>query len=170
MPFWQDKIAAEVRHVAGDGPLRPQHIDQLLVTTQVLKESMRLYPPAPIMSRQAVVDTELGGIPINAGSQIIIPIYAIQRHRRYWSNPDHFDPTRFTPKNEVKISRYQYMPFGAGPRICIGTAFAMIEGVALLATLVRAARFETPLEHEPEAVSRVTLRPSGGMPLKLRWR
>jgi cytochrome P450 len=122
------------------------------------------------MSRQATVATELGGAPIDAGTQIIIPIYAIHRHRQRWANPDHFDPTRFAPENEAKIPRYQYMPFGAGPRICIGMAFSLIEGVAILATLVRAAAFSTTSDDEPEAVSRVTLRPAGGMPLMVRMR
>jgi len=166
-PYWQDQILEEVVTVAGEGPLESNHIDKLLITAQVLKETMRLYPPAPIMSRQATVDIELGGLPIKAGTQIIIPIYAIQRHRRHWSDPDRFEPTRFAPANEAKISRYQYMPFGAGPRICIGMAFALIEGVALLGTLVRAARFATVPGHAPEPVSRVTLRAAGGMPLIL---
>jgi cytochrome P450 len=169
-PSWENRIFEEVHNVAGDDAIRPEHIDKLVITTQVLKESMRLYPPAPIMSRQATIATELGGVPINAGTQIIIPIYAIQRHRRRWTNPDHFDPTRFTPETEAQIPRYHYMPFGAGPRICIGMAFSLIEGVALLATLVRAASFSTTSNHEPEAVSRVTLRPSGGMPLMVRMR
>jgi len=169
-PDWENRILEEVRNVVGDGRIKPEHIDKLVITTQVLKESMRLYPPAPIMSRQATADTELADVPISAGTQIIIPIYAIQRHRRRWSNPDHFEPTRFAPENEAKIPRYYYMPFGAGPRICIGMAFSLIEGVAILATLVRAATFVTTCDHEPEAVSRVTLRPAGGMPLLVRMR
>jgi len=169
-PDWENRILEEVRNVVGDGRIKPEHIDKLVITTQVLKESMRLYPPAPIMSRQATADTELADVPISAGTQIIIPIYAIQRHRRRWSNPDHFEPTRFAPENEAKIPRYYYMPFGAGPRICIGMAFSLIEGVAILATLVRAATFVTTCDHEPEAVSRVTLRPAGGMPLLVRLR
>ncbi len=169
-PEWEHRILEEVREIAGDGPIKPDHIDKLVITTQVLKESMRLYPPAPIMSRQSTVDTDLAGVPIKSGTQIIIPIYAIQRHRRHWADPDRFDPTRFAPENEAKIARYHYMPFGAGPRICIGMAFALIEGVAILATLVRAASFATTPDHEPEAVSRVTLRPTGGMPLEVRMR
>ncbi len=169
-PHWADRILEEVRQVAGEGPIEPHHIDKLAITTQVLKESMRLYPPAPIMSRQSTVDTELAGMPIKAGTQIVVPIYAIQRHRRYWADPDRFDPTRFAPENEAKISRYHYMPFGAGPRICIGMAFALIEGVAILATLVRAASFTTISAHAPEPISRVTLRPAGGMPLSVRMR
>jgi cytochrome P450 len=169
-PDWQNRILGEVRQVAGDDPIKPDHIDKLVITTQVLKESMRLYPPAPIMSRQSTVDTDLAGLPIKSGTQIIIPIYAIQRHRRHWSDPDRFEPSRFAPENETKISRYHYMPFGAGPRICIGMTFALIEGVAILATLVRAASFAAVSGHEPEAVSRVTLRPAGGMPVRVRMR
>jgi cytochrome P450 len=169
-PYWASRILEEVCRVAGEGPIGPDHINELVITTQVLKESMRLYPPAPIMSRQSTVDTELAGMPIKAGTQIIIPIYAIQRHRRYWADPDRFDPSRFAPENEAKISRYHYMPFGAGPRICIGMAFALIEGVAILATLVRTASFTTTSAHAPEPISRVTLRPAGGMPLSVRLR
>jgi cytochrome P450 len=169
-PAWGDRIAEEVRQIAGAGPLKPEHIDKLTLTTQVLKESMRLYPPAPIISRQAKCDSDLAGVPIKAGTQIIIPIYAIQRHRRRWSNPDHFDPSRFAPPQEAEIPRYQYMPFGAGPRICIGMAFAMIEGIAILASLVRAARFAVAPGVDPEPISRVTLRPAGGMPLAVRLR
>jgi cytochrome P450 len=169
-PDYQNRILEEIRQVVGDGPIKPDHVDKLVISTQVLKESMRLYPPAPIMSRQSTADTELAGVPVKSGTQIIIPIYAIQRHRRYWSDPDRFDPLRFAPENEAKISRYHYMPFGAGPRICIGMAFALVEGVAILATLVRAASFATTPGYEPEPVGRVTLRPAGGMPLTVRMR
>ena len=169
-PDYQNRILEEIRQVVGDGPIEPDHVDKLVITTQVLKEGMRLYPPAPIVSRQSTADTDLAGIPIKSGTQIIIPIYAIQRHRRYWPDPDRFDPPRFAPEDEAKISRYHYMPFGAGPRICIGMAFALIEGVAILTTLVRAANFATTPGHVPEPVSRVTLLPAGGMPLTVRMR
>jgi cytochrome P450 len=154
--------------VVGDGPIMAEHVDRLVITKQVLKESMRLYPPAPTLLRQPVIDTELAGIPVKSGTPVVIPIYAIQRHRRYWSDPDRFEPSRFDRENESKVSRYAYMPFGAGARICIGMAFAMIEAIALLGTLVRAAKFSTTDDHAPEPLSRVTLRPSGGMPLTVR--
>jgi cytochrome P450 len=169
-PYWENRIREEIHRVTGDGPIKPEHIDKLVITKQVLKESMRLYPPAPALLRQPIVDTELAGVPIKSGTSVAIPIYAIQRHRRYWSDPDRFDPTRFAPENEAKISRYHYMPFGAGARICIGMAFAMVEAIALLATLVRAATFAITPGHEPEPLSRLTLRPSGGMPLSIRMR
>jgi cytochrome P450 len=169
-PEWEARLLAEIERVCGRGPVAPEHIDKLELTTQVLKESMRLYPPAPVISRVASQDTELGGKQIAAGTQVVIPIYAIQRHKARWEDPDRFDPTRFEKDKEAKLSRYQYMPFGAGPRICIGMAFAMIEAVAMLATLVRAARFETLAGHEPTPISRITLRPAGGMPMAVRMR
>ena len=99
------------------------------------------FPTAPVIVRDIVEDIKLGGIFIPAGTIGIIPIYAIHRHHSYWEDPDRFDPDRFSPEHP-KPSRYQFMPFGAGPRICIGAAFAMIEATIMLATFIRAAHFE----------------------------
>jgi cytochrome P450 len=134
---------------------------------QVLKESMRLYPPVPIMSRQAVADAEIEGHRIARGTSVLMPIYAIHRHARRWENPDAFDPERFAPGRAEAMSRYQYMPFGAGPRICIGMPIAMMEATAILATLLRHAKFEPVDGHDPRPIARVTLVPKGGMPLKV---
>ena len=164
-PEWQDRVRAEVTAVAGSGPIEAQHIARLAVTERVIKESMRLYPPVPVIVRMPVADTTLGDVAVRAGAQVVIPIYAIHRHRQLWSDPDRFDPDRFLPEAEKAMPRMQYMPFGAGPRICIGMSFALVEAVALLATFVRAARFDWDGRHLPEPVSRVTLRPKGGMPL-----
>jgi cytochrome P450 len=101
---------------------------------------------------------------------IVIPIYAVHRHRRLWDDPDRFDPERFLPERRAKIPRTQFMPFGFGPRTCIGASFAMMEGVAILATLVRGAEFAWHGQHLPEPLSRVTLRPKGGMPLRVSVR
>jgi cytochrome P450 len=134
---------------------------------QVIKESIRLYPPVPMMSRQAIADTTLDGHAIRAGTSILIPIYAVHRHAKRWERPDEFDPARFAPGNEAAIPRYQYMPFGAGPRVCIGLSFAMMEAAAILATFVQRARFEAVAGHEPTPVASVTLIPKGGMPLRV---
>jgi cytochrome P450 len=160
-------MVEEVRRVAGQGPITGEHIDRLRIVSQVLKEAMRLYPPAPVLIRMAKDGEELGGRRIAAGTLVVMPIYAIHRHRCLWNDPDRFDPNRFAPEHEKRYSRYQFMPFGAGPRICIGASFAMIEATAMLATLVRSARFEVPDGHEPMPISRVTLRPKGGMPLRV---
>jgi cytochrome P450 len=166
-PAWERRMLEEIERVAGDGPIRPEHIDRLTEVTKVVKESMRLYPPAPVLTRIANRDIELGGKHLAAGSLVVMPIFAIHRHRRLWDDPDRFDPDRFAPEREAKYSRYQFMPFGAGPRICIGASFAMIEATAMLATFVRSAHFEVSAGHVPTPISRITLRPSGGMPLKV---
>lgn len=166
-PEWEARIVEEVGQVAGQAPITAAHIDRLQVVSRVLKESMRLYPPVPVLSRIANGDMEIGGRRLAAGTLVVMPIYAIHRHRRLWDDPDRFDPDRFAPEHEARYSRYQFMPFGAGPRICVGASFALIEATAMLATLVRAARFGVPAGHEPTPISRVTLRPKGGMPLRV---
>ena len=166
-PQWQDRVRAEVTAVCGSGPVEAHQVDKLVVTERVLKEAMRLYPPAPVIGRDCDDAVEIAGLHLPAGSQIVIPIWALHRHVKLWDDPDRFDPDRFLPEREEKIARTQYMPFGAGPRICIGSSFAMTEAVVLLATFVRATRFGWDGHHAPEPVSRVTLRPKGGMPLEV---
>ncbi|MFN3746634.1 MAG: cytochrome P450 [Hyphomicrobiaceae bacterium] len=166
-PEWTAALAEEIARVAGGQPISAAHIDQLVLTGQVVKESMRLYPPVPMVTRQAVRDARLGPHDIKAGTSIVMPIYAIHRHRKRWQDPEVFDPSRFAPDKEGAISRYQYMPFGAGPRICIGMAFALVEATAILARILQHARFEAPAGYVPTPIGRVTLMPKGGMPLKV---
>ena len=166
-PHWTAALKDEIARVTGGAAVSAGDIERLVLVQQVLKESMRLYPPVPMMTRQAVAEAQLGPHSIAAGTSVVMSIYAIHRHRTRWSDPDAFDPERFAPAKEAQIPRYQYMPFGAGPRICIGMAFAMLEATAMLATLLQRARF-APLEgHEPLPVARVTLVPRGGMPLRV---
>ena len=128
---------------------------------------MRLYPPAPFLSRYTPDEITLGVEQLPAGTVIVMPLFAIHRHRKLWEDPGRFDPHRFLPAAEARHARTQFMPFGFGPRICIGAAFAMPEATVLLATVIRAARFGWDGRHAPEPVSRVTLRPKGGMPLEV---
>ena len=169
-PEWTAALEEEIARVTGGAPVESTHIERLVLVQQVLKESMRLYPPVPLMSRQCVAATRLGGHDIVPGTTVVMPIYAIHRHARRWEDPDAFDPGRFAPEREAGIPRYQYMPFGAGPRICIGMGFAMIEATAMIATFVQRARFAPVEGHEPAPVARVTLLPRGGMPLKVQMR
>jgi cytochrome P450 len=164
-PQWQHRIRQEVREVAGDTPIRAEHTDRLTVTRAVLEEAMRLYPPAPVMTRQTATATMLGGETLRSGTLVIIPVYCVHRHTKLWEDPDRFDPERFKPEHRAKYARTQYVPFGFGARTCIGASFAMMEAIAILATLVRGAEFEWDGKHAPEPLSRVTLRPKGGMPL-----
>jgi cytochrome P450 len=164
-PQWQERILAEIGTVVGAQAIDAEHMERLPITRAVLKEAMRLYPPAPIMTRLAAQDMTLGPATIKAGTLIVVPIFAVHRHRKLWDDPERFEPLRFAPEREAKLARTQFMPFGFGPRTCIGGTFAMMEATAILATLVRRARFEWDGVHAPEPISRVTLRPKGGMPL-----
>jgi cytochrome P450 len=169
-PECEARMLEEIRQVVPSGPITGEHVDKLVTVQQVLTESLRLFPPLPIMTRYAANDVELAGVHIKAGTLIGLPIYVIHRHRNLWDHPDRFDPSRFAPGRDLGYSRYQFMPFGVGPRICIGAAFALIEATAMLATLVRAARFESPPGHEPIPVWRVVLLPKGGMPMRVTMR
>lgn len=164
-PQWQARVRDEITTVAGSDPITADHVARLPITQRVIKESMRLYPPAPVMAREPQVALDLDGLHVPPRSQIVIPIYAIHRHRLLWEDADRFDPDRFLPEAEANRPRTQYMPFGGGHRVCIGATFAMLEATAMLATFVRAAHFDWDGTHCPEPISRVTLRPEGGMPL-----
>ena len=166
-PEWQERVRAEVTEICGEDRITSEHIGALRITQQVLKESMRLYPPVPVMSRIAAQDTEIAGNKIQQGATAIIPIFCIHRHKLLWNDPDRFDPTRFAQDKEAAYPRTQFMPFGAGPRICLGNSFAMAEATVMLATLIRAARFDWDGRTLPEPISRITLQPKGGMPLKV---
>jgi cytochrome P450 len=127
---------------------------------------MRLYPPAPIIARVTTRPFTLAGRPVPVGSMVYVPIYAIHRHKMLWHRPEEFDPERFAPEPSKARHRYAYMPFGGGPRICIGSGFAMLEGVAILATLLRGVRLTSLAPQPPEPRMRLTLRP--GKPLMMR--
>jgi cytochrome P450 len=128
---------------------------------------MRLYPPAPLVMRMALVDIALGPERVAAGTPIYVPVYAVHRHRRLWERPEAFDPDRFTPEAARARHRFAYLPFGAGPRICIGAGFALLEAVAILAVLVRSLRIAVPEDHVPALRLRITLRPAGGLPARV---
>lgn len=169
-PEWESRVLEEILRVVPEGPVTSKHIDELTVVQQVIKEAMRLYPSAPVVLRRAINGGELGGEKIEAGATVNIPIYAIHRHRKLWKDPNRFDPSRFTFGDEANYSRYQFMPFGGGPRVCIGASFAHIEAVVILTTLVRSVRFECPPDVEPQPLGRIILVPKGGMPLHVTMR
>jgi cytochrome P450 len=168
-PPTQARVRAEVDEVCGAGEIGAEQAGRLVFTRQVISEALRLYPPAFTVTRVAQKDCELGGYRIKAGTRINIPIYAIHRHRKLWSDPDAFDPDRFAP-GAAAPDRYSYLPFGAGPRICLGATFAMVEATTVLATLVRAADFELVPGHEVKLMSNVALYAENGMPLLVRRR
>ncbi|MCW4184023.1 cytochrome P450 [Candidatus Thiodiazotropha endoloripes] len=169
-PRWAHRMRAEVERVAGDAPIGREHLSELVVVKQVLNETLRLFPTAPVTVRDTLRDVELGGVPISAGTIIIVPFYAIHRHQSFWRDPDRFDPARFAADAPDKPGRYHFLPFGAGPRICIGAAFSMIEATIMLAALVRAADFELTSGYEPQVTGQMFLTPGGDMPMRIRLR
>jgi len=166
-PEWQERAREEVLKVTGGAPITSEHVQQLSLLEAIPQEAMRLYPPAPSLMRRVLREVRLGGETLSPGAAAVIPIYAIHRHHLLWEEPLRFDPTRFTPEAKAGRHRCAYMPFSTGPRNCIGASFAMVEGGVMLATLLASARFGLPEGEVPVPIARVTLRPRGGLRLKV---
>lgn len=165
-PHVREAVEAEVDFHLKAGPPTADKLDQLVWTRAVIEEAMRLYPPAPLIGRMARGADSLGGDRFPAGTSILISPWVLHRHARLWSNPDMFEPERFLPGRREEISRFAYLPFGAGPRVCIGMGFAMQEAVVVLATLIRHLRFER-LDKQPIRLRQcVTLQTE--IPLRMR--
>lgn len=137
--------------------------DRTPLLRQILEESMRLYPPAPRFDREAQGDDWLGELRVRRGDLVSIWPWVIHRHRKLWDNPDAFDHTRFSPERKAALHRFQYLPFGGGPRVCVGARFATVEALVILAHWLSARRFSLPPGFTPYPVGSVTLRPRGGM-------
>jgi len=135
-PELQDRVAAEVAAV-GDRPLTSNDVPRLGYTVQVLHEALRLCPPGPAVSRMVMRDFDVDGCRVEAGTVVVVGIYAIHRDPRLWDHPLVFDPDRFSPENSRDRDRWQFLPFGGGPRSCIGDHFAMLEATLGLATIIR---------------------------------
>jgi cytochrome P450 len=163
------RLRAEIDSVTGGEPVGPEHLDRLVFTRQVINETLRLYPSAHSMTRVCSRATRIGDLTVRAGQRVIIPIYALHRHRLWWQDPERFDPDRFAP-SEPPPNRHIYMPFGAGPRICIGAAFAMLELTVILATWVRAADFNLAPGHDVWPVATLGLQSRDGMPMRVAVR
>lgn len=141
--------------------------DRLTETRAVIEETIRLYPPISAISRVAIDKDELNGEAVRPGSLIVISPYVLHRHRLLWDRPDVFDPQRFLGTAAAAVDRFAYLPFGIGPRKCIGSTFALQEATLVLATIVKHFSFELRPGHEVWPSLRVTLRPANGLPMTL---
>jgi cytochrome P450 len=170
-PGVETKLLEELREVLGDGAPTVEDLPRLSYSEMVIKESMHLFPPAWGISREAIEECEIGGYPVPAGTQLLIVLWAMHRDPRYFNDPEAFDPDRWEGGLAKALPKYAYLPFGAGPRVCIGNAFAMTEAVLLLATIAKEFRLELVPERR-RVVPRpsTTLRPGGGMTMQLRRR
>jgi cytochrome P450 len=138
----QDKVRAEVAQI-GDRELTPGDVSRLGYTIQVLHEALRLCPPAAAAARMAMRDIAVDGYHVEAGTMLVVGIYALHRDPALWDRPLVFDPERFSPQISKDRNRWQYLPFGAGPRSCIGDHFAMLEATLALATIVRSTEIRS---------------------------
>lgn len=168
-PRWREGVEAEL-DAHFDPADESDAVMKLPVLRAVFEEAMRLYPPAPNVMREAIGEDYLSGHRVPAGTVISISPYVLHRHKTLWRDPDDFDPSRFLPGEREKIDRYAYIPFGAGPRVCIGAAFAMQEGLIVLANMLRHLRFELLPGQRVELQQRITLRPRFGMKMIARRR
>jgi cytochrome P450 len=163
-------ITDEVDRVIGDGPPAFAHVDRLARTRQTLEEALRLYPPAWGFSRLALGDDEIGGYRIPTGSIVFLIPFVVHRRPKLWPDPERFDPGRFAPERESARPRFAYIPFGGGPRGCIGNQFAMLEAQLIVAAIAQRFRIELLPEQciRPEPL--ITLRPKPGILARVRKR
>jgi cytochrome P450 len=168
-PEWQDRVAAEAREVLGDAP-EFGDVAQLRVARDVFRETLRLYPPVPMMVREARCPVTFRGRAVPKGAQIVISPWHVQRHERLWERPDDFDPARWQTETGRASAQAGYLPFSAGARVCPGAGFAMIEGPLLLSMLMRDIRFVVVPGDEPVPVAHLTVRAKTGIRLQILQR
>lgn len=163
-PEVMQKVKAEAESVYAEGSLPDwQQVHQLQYTKQVVEEIMRLYPPAWAMSRKSIGTDTIDGITFEGQQTFVIPIVSVHRDARYWPSPEKFDPDRFAPELAKERDKFHYFPFGAGPRMCIGNHFAMMEMQLLVAELCRRFRFELASDNVVQHQALITLRPQYGV-------
>lgn len=170
-PDWADTLAAEIASVAGDGePSAEQLFGELPILSRAIDETLRLYPPAWFGPRRSVRDFDFEGVRAPAGIPVAYSSWASHRLPHVFPDPERFDPDRFLPERRAKLPRGAYVPFGMGPRVCIGKRFGYTEVHALAAALIRRFRFELLPGHELVVEQMPTLSPKGGLPVRITSR
>jgi len=151
-------------------PPTPEQLNQLHVTDQVIKETLRIYPPIHVGNRFALEDLNLQGYQVPAGTRVMDSIYLTHRDKKYWPEPEQFCPERFERSQEHDRPPLAYVPFGGGPRNCIGAAFAQIESKVVLARLFQCFDFQLLNEHEIYPYMGATLEPRPGVQMRVQLR
>ncbi|TWG91344.1 cytochrome P450 [Mesorhizobium sp. J18] len=169
-PWERERIEAEIDRVLATEPDPVKWTDAMPLTRAAFEEALRLYPPAPSINREAVEDDIYKDQKIPKGTQVLVMPWTVHRHRKLWPQPEAFMPERFHPENRDRIDRFQYLPFGAGPRVCIGASFAMQEAIIALAVLFSRFRFDALPETRPWPVQKLTTQPEGGIPMTVSRR
>lgn len=169
-PWERDRIEEEIDRVMAVEPDPVKWVDAMPLTRAAFEEALRLYPPAPSINREPIETDRYRDLVLPRGAQVLVMPWTVHRHRKNWVDPDAFLPERFHPGNRERIDRFQYLPFGAGPRVCIGASFAMQEAVIALAVLLGRYRFDTIETTKPWPVQKLTTQPQGGLPMTVAKR
>ncbi len=169
-PWEREPIEREIDAVLASEPDPTKWLEAMPLTRAAFDEALRLYPPAPSINREPIEPEHYKDLYIPPKAAVLVMPWVIHRHRKLWDKPDAFLPERFHPGNREKIDRFQYLPFGAGPRVCIGAAFAMQEARIALAVLMSRFRFETTADTRPWPVQKLTTQPQGGLPMRVTRR
>ena len=166
---WEDLRDEAIEH-AGDGDIPYEALSRMKFTSAIFKEALRLYPPVAFITRHALKDDVIRGFKIKPDDLIIIAAWVVQRHRKYWENPDHFDPSRFMKNRTGGAPNGTWIPFSVGQRVCTGAAFANAEASLILGTLARRYKLTAVAPDKIMPVSRLTLRPKDRVQMKLELR
>jgi cytochrome P450 len=169
-PEAETKFRLEIDEVIGEREPVAADMPRLKFTEMIAKESMRLYPPAYVVGREAVKDCEIGGYFVPSGMQVFMPTWVVQKDARFFAAPREFKPERWTPEFTSSLPKYAYFPFGGGPRLCIGNSFAMMEIVLLLASIAQKFRLELAPNQKVTIQPAMSLRPRDGLKMTLRKR
>ena len=169
-PWEREPIEREIDRVLVSEPDPAKWLEAMPLTRAAFDEALRLFPPAPSINREPIEPETYKDLYIPPKAAVLVMPWVIHRHRRLWDKPDAFLPQRFHPGNREKIDRFQYLPFGAGPRVCIGSAFAMQEAIIALAVLLSRFRFDTTPDTNPWPVQKLTTQPQGGLPMRVARR
>ena len=169
-PEVEAKMHRELDSVLGGRTPTLADVPKLVYTRAIFDEALRLYPPVPILPREAVQDDNFKGVRIERGSLIFVVPWLLHRHKRLWDKPDHFSPERFLPENAKGISKFAYIPFSIGPRICAGMSFGLTEAILCLATLAQSFQLRLKAGHKVMPLCRLTTRPEGGLPMSIHAR
>lgn len=169
-PAAEDKLHAELAEVLSERTPTVQDLPSLRYTRRVIEETLRLYPPALGVNRQSVEADEIGGYRLPANASVSLIFYNVHRDPRFWEAPEQFEPERFTPERSVERHPFAYLPFGGGPRQCIGSTFALTEAQLVLACIAQRCRLRLAPGHPVKPNPIFTLRTSHGLPMYLEWR
>jgi hypothetical protein len=174
-PHFRALMEEEIDRVMAEGAEPVEWLDRMPHVRAAFEEGLRLYPPAPSINRAPLEDdhwTDENGrtITLPKGESVLVMPWTLHRHTLYWDKPRHFVPERFLPENREKIHRFQYLPFGAGPRVCIGATFALQEAVIALAVLMKRYRFDVTANTRPWPVQRLTTQPLNGIAMRVSAR